>query len=325
MKTDFVGLVSRAAQEADRAGALLRPDTLSGYSGAKLIGLLQRLVRLFEGQAGVCYAEIGVFQGLTLLSVAAAAPKLSAFGIDNFSQFDPEHQNKQLVLDRQRRLSLSNVSLLDLDYEEALRRFEDLSGGKRIGVLFVDGPHDYRSQLLCVLLALPHLADDAVVVIDDCNYEHVRLSTRDLLLVDPSLKLVFQAYSSDHPANLGSDLKAQAEAGWWNGVHVLVRGPAASSAPTLMPSTGGARERCEREHLLQAHAADICSLELYDLAYDLAIQPGWRTLRRAWGLLRGFRNEVRKRRLHRNMNTYSSEIARRTAAADYDSRPSPFF
>lgn len=318
---DWVSAVHMAIQESERAGTLVSNEILPGFSGLKLIGLLQRVARSIEQVPNVCYAEIGVFQGLTLLSVALAAPNLKVYGIDNYSQFDPEHKNKQLVLDRQQHLSLSNVQLIDRDYDEVLRSFPDLSAGEKIGLLFVDGPHDYRSQLLCVLLALPHLAENAIIVIDDCNYEHVRLATRDLLMIDPTIRLVFEVYTPGHPMNLGTEMEKEMRAGWWNGVHVLVRGPAAAKAKRFLPNIGKARERCEREHQLQPHAADVCSQELYDLAYDLAAAPTVSRIREAWRLLRHLRWKIRQECLFRTGNTYSSKIASQTIQATRNQSP----
>ena len=61
-------------------------EWISGYSGKKVIGLLQRSTKLFKGQDDACYLEVGVFQGLTLLSVATACPAIKCYGIDNRSE-----------------------------------------------------------------------------------------------------------------------------------------------------------------------------------------------------------------------------------------------
>ncbi len=297
-------MVVMAIQESERSGILIDCGILYGFSGFKIIGLLQRIAHLIEHESNGCYAEIGVFQGLTLLSVALAAPKLRVYGIDNYSQFDIEGNNKQLVLERQQLLALNNVRLIDRDYDKALRDFPDFSDGARIGLLFVDGPHDYRSQLLCVLLALPHLAENAIIVIDDCNYEHVRLATRDLLMIDPQIRLVFEVYTPGHPMNLGARKEREMRDGWWNGLHVLIRGPAVASIPRILPFTGKARERCELEHQLQPHASDVYGQELYNLAYDLATSPSARKIREAWRLLCRLRWKILQEGLYRTGNTY---------------------
>jgi hypothetical protein len=312
LRTDLIDIVRQAVKESERGGALVASDILSGFSGEKIIGLLQRLARGIEPLENICYVEIGVFQGLTLLSVALAAPKLKAYGIDNFCQFDSDEKNKQLILERQHRLSLRSVSVIDCDYDEAMRRFQEFAPEQKIGLLFVDGPHDYRSQLLSILLALPHLAEGAVIVVDDCNYEHVRLATRDLLVIDPMIKLVFEAYTPAHPLNIDIGQDSDMRFGWWNGIHVLVRAAATAPIRGLIPQTGKARQRCEQEHVLHAHAADVCRRELYELAYDLATGPTIGKLLEAWRLLGRFRQKIRHDRLYRTGNTYTAEITGET-------------
>ncbi len=152
--------------------AALASQTLTGLSGWELVGSLQRLTSLFSEDANACYLEIGVFQGLTLHSVAAANPEVQCYGIDNFAFFDPHKKNFSICEERKKALGNDNACLINLDYEDALESLD--LGTKKIGVYFVDGPHDYRSQLMCLELALPYLHENAFVVIDDCNSNHVR-------------------------------------------------------------------------------------------------------------------------------------------------------
>ena len=103
------------------AGGLLTDrsaDGLSGISGLKTVGLLQRLARLFAIEPDACYLEIGVFQGLTLVSTALEAPELPCFGIDNFATLDPEGENQAIVRERLDRFGAANATLVDADFEE---------------------------------------------------------------------------------------------------------------------------------------------------------------------------------------------------------------
>lgn len=213
-----------------------RADGLSGISGLKTVGLLQRLARLFADEAEVCYLEIGVFQGLTLLSTALEAPELPCFGVDNFATLDPDGNNQSIVRQRLDRFGTANVTLIDADFEDALEGLDTHLGGRKIAVYFVDGPHDYRSQMVCLLAGLRHLHERAVIVIDDANYPDVRWSTRDFLTGLPKFKLLFDAYTPAHPANMTGDDKAVFETGWLNGVNILVRDPD-GDLPAMMPPT----------------------------------------------------------------------------------------
>ena len=74
-------------KEAQEKGMLLeKSSVLTGYSGVKLMGSLQRLSKILLDEEN-CYLEVGVFQGLTLLSTAMVNPKANFYGIDNFEVY----------------------------------------------------------------------------------------------------------------------------------------------------------------------------------------------------------------------------------------------
>jgi hypothetical protein len=234
----FIEDVLAAVRETERHGFLndRRDDGLTGISGHKTVGVLQRLVGLFDGDAGACYLEIGVYQGLTLVSAALESPGLACFGIDNFATLDPDGENKAIATGRLEKFGAANATLIDSDFEDALSGLDALIGGRKLGVYFIDGPHDYRSQLVCLLLAKGHLAERCVIVIDDANYPAVRQATADFLASHGDFKMVFEAYSPAHPANMESADRQRWEAGWLNGVNILVR-DAGGLLPDMAPPT----------------------------------------------------------------------------------------
>ncbi|GAB6052589.1 class I SAM-dependent methyltransferase [Magnetospira thiophila] len=234
---DFIAQVTALVAETEQTPLLVdrRADGLSGLSGLKSVGLLQRLARRFEDDPTACYLEIGVFQGLTLVSSALAAPGFPCYGIDNFATLDPEEVNLSIVRERMARFEVTNAHLINEDFEIALETLGDRLDGRRVAVYFIDGPHDYRSQLICLLLIKPFLHENAVIVIDDANYPDVRWSTRDFLLGHPEFKLLFEAYSPAHPANMTQEQKSIHEAGWLDGAQVLVRDPEGLLSDLLPP------------------------------------------------------------------------------------------
>lgn len=233
---DFLQKIIDTVRDADTGGLLSdrRAEGLSGISGLKTVGVLQRLVRLFDGAAAVAYLEIGVFQGLTLVSAALEAPAMPCFGIDNFRILDPDSKNKEITIERIDRFGAANATLIDMDFEDALAGLDAQLDGRKVSVYFVDGPHDYRSQIVCLLGALRHLHNDAVIVVDDANYPDVRRATRDFLTGHPEFKMIFEAYSPAHPANLDEADRIKWEEGWLNGVNILVRDPA-DVLPEMLP------------------------------------------------------------------------------------------
>jgi hypothetical protein len=235
-KQDWLDKIYQAVDETERNPLLIdaRDRGLTGISGLKTVGLLQRLAAAANGGDG-CYLEIGVFQGLTLVSSALAAPDLDCFGVDNFRILDPEGVNKSIVEQRLREFAVGNATLINMDFEDALADFDNQASGRKASVYFVDGPHDYRSQLVCLLAAKPLLAANAVIVVDDANYPAVRQATCDFLASHPEYALLFEAYTEAHPTNLSSEALAKANDGWLNGVHVIVRDPECRVERTMPP------------------------------------------------------------------------------------------
>ncbi len=267
MSREHIRSVIAAIEVANVEGPLWRPDgdVLNGLSGSKTVGALQRLAGLFANLSDACYLEIGVFQGLTLLSVAGATPSLPCFGIDNFSILDPEGQNLGIVHDRIARLGCDNATLINLDFQDALLSLGDHIGARRVGAYFIDGAHDYRSQFVGLMFALPYLHDNAVIVIDDANYTFVRQSTHDFLVSHPEFKMVFEAYSPAHPANMDAITLARWESDWLNGVNILVRDPD-RLLPDMLPPVTANRDLFVNDWLVHRHVLAELAPEALALA-----------------------------------------------------------
>lgn len=306
----MINLILSAIKNSESGDLLQEYDgsILTGYSGTKLVASLQRLTNLWKGTDDACYLEVGVFQGLTLLSVAAANPRLPCFGIDNFAFFDPEGKNQGLVIERRAKLKADNASIINLDYEDALESLATHISDRKVAVYFVDGPHDYRSQLICLELALPYLRDDAVIIIDDCNYNDVRQANRDFLVTHPEFALVFEAYTPCHPSNMNEQQLTEARSGWWNGVNILARDPG-HTVERSYPPTERNRLLFENDRII--HSAKIAphavlalrvasALDRYDLlGFGKALFRLWKEI----GVTRS-----NSRDLFSSMNTFTSDL-----------------
>jgi hypothetical protein len=73
-------------------------------------------------------------------------------------------------------------------------------------VYYYDAAHDYESQLRGLQLVEPHLAREALLVVDDSDWDEVRRATADYLTEEPKAQLIFDIPGSD---------------GWWEGMQVL--------------------------------------------------------------------------------------------------------
>lgn len=251
MTTITLDSILDTIKTSNDSGAAHSSEHLTGLSGEALFGTLQRLSSILLDENTV-YLEVGVYQGLTLLSSALANSNSSFYGIDNFAYFDPENKNKSIVLNRIKKLDVSNVHLIDQDYEDALENLEQHIGNKKVGVYFIDGPHDYRSQLMCLQLIKPYLADNAVILIDDSNYRFVRQANRDFLITHPDFKFIYESYTPAHPANMTPKLKSDAYKGWWNGINIIGKGELFAELNNNMPHTLRDRTIFENEQVLHA-------------------------------------------------------------------------
>ena len=244
-----------------------------------------------------------------MLSVAKAMKKGVAYGIDNFAYFDKEGNNYSIVKQRTKSLNINNATIINMDYEVALEELENHIGKKKVGVYFVDGPHDYRSQLMCLELVKPYLSDNAVIIVDDSNYQHVRQANRDFLVTNPEYKLIFEAYTACHPSNMSKKEKVSAQKGWWNGVNVIVR-DIDNSLEAMFPPTVRSKLLFENEHLVHAMRDSECAPQAVQLASSiLSFNP----LYAAWYLVKLIITSRKTRNVekakYRLMNTFSENLA----------------
>lgn len=258
---NFYSHLKNSILDANKTGQMpgTKNNVIDGFSGESLVGCLQRFARYFSGKDNTCYLEIGIYQGLTLLSTSLANPDIACFGVDNFVLFNEGKENYRIVLERKERLGISNAHILNMDFEEALDNLDKHLGHHRIGVLFIDGAHDYRSQLVSLLKARRYLANESVIIIDDSNYAHVRQANADFLASDRDFALFFEAYTLAHPANMDADAKEKALKGWWNGVNILVYDPQ-QLLPRSFPYTGS------KERFFCSH--DVFRHEFAEVAID---------------------------------------------------------
>jgi predicted O-methyltransferase YrrM len=287
-------------------GVLHEDPVLTGFSGQKVIGALQRIASEVVDENSV-YVEVGVFQGLSLLSVARSLKAGEAIGIDNFAYFDNNGKNYSIVKQRQEALGLNNVRLINEDFENALQGLDRVLAGRKVSLFFLDGPHDYRSQLIGLLLIKPYLTDDAVIVIDDCNYRHVRQANRDFLISHPEFKLIFESYTKGHPETLKGNDRADVEKGWWNGINVIYHDIRGDVKQVVYPEVFYDKTLYENEHIVHAFKYPAEIPKFLDLILSIESKRPLRTVHHMIKLF--FRKSTRKfAGKHSLRNTYSDGL-----------------
>ncbi len=85
-------------------------------------------------------------------------------------------------------------------------------GGRRVGVYYWDGPHDYESQLRGMRAAEPWLAPEALIVVDDYDWDDVARATHDYVAAEPGAELVIEIAGEEG-----------GQVWWWDGAAAVAR------------------------------------------------------------------------------------------------------
>jgi len=164
---------------------------------------------------GESYVEVGTYYGASLIGAMRGNEGRDFVAIDLFSFGATEVKGRKLpaasragLEENLRRFGLEGATILEGD------AFEVIEGGalsdRRVGVYYYDGPHDCESQVRGLRSIEPWLADEALLVVDDHDWEQVARATRNYLAAQPRARMLFEIGGAD---------KGQPQ--WWEGVAVL--------------------------------------------------------------------------------------------------------
>lgn len=190
-------------------------------SSKKMLNLLDSGIKTFCGKNKI-YLELGIFKGGTITKLSELNKQVRCIGVDNFSLFDQNKKNYLIIKNKIKQKKLKNISIINKDFEEAVILLKKKN--IKVGVIFIDAAHDYRSQLIALLKYYDLLSKNSLIIIDDCNYYHVRKANSDFLNTQKNCSLIFQKYTKVHVGNLAPQKKVLAFRGYWNGVNVILKG-----------------------------------------------------------------------------------------------------
>jgi hypothetical protein len=208
------GLASVTAPR-DRALAPLLAAVPGMATENKLVLLNRAVAHLGPDEV---YVEIGCWQGLSLAGALRAHPSVRAFACDNFSEFGGPRAG--LLETIQRWTAPGQVDFHDADFRRFLARAPWAPA--RVGAYFYDGGHDFDDQFVALQAMLPHLAAEAVVIVDDTNWRHVRAANE-----------LFRRHVAGFELIADIRTRSGSSPAWWNGVQVYRwRGEPGTSLPT---------------------------------------------------------------------------------------------
>lgn len=187
--------------ENAEAGIPKELPPVEGFSSPKVRRLLNQL-----GSVSKKYLEIEVHVGSTFIPACYNNPHLSATAIDDWSMFG----------DVRPQFEKNATEYLTCDVKIIAADAFAVSLGEiayPVDLYFYDGPHDFTSQYKAIRYFAPILADQCVVVVDDCNWEEPRRGTVKAL-AEIDFDVVWNCLL---PARIERDVQE-----WWNGLLVML-------------------------------------------------------------------------------------------------------
>ena len=195
--------LARSTHPADRSLSHLLAE-IPGMATENKLRLLNCAVASLD--ANEVYVEVGCYKGASLVGAATGNPRARIFACDNFSQFDGAADALRRTLDAH--TAPGQVAFHDMDFRAFLAAAPWRPA--RIGAYFYDGGHSFADQYDGLALAIPHLADAAVVIIDDTNKRAARSANNLVARALPHFDLVLDLRT---PRNHSPT--------WWNGIQVF--------------------------------------------------------------------------------------------------------
>lgn len=191
----------RSEHPRDRRFAPILAE-VGGLARENNLALLNLAASLLD--EGESYVEVGSFKGLSLIA-AMLGNEGDFVGIDDFSLGDG---SRRLLETNLRRYGLSGYTILEGDAFELLRRGGALAS-RRVGVYYYDAAHDYESQVEGLQLIEPYLAEGALLIVDDTDWDQVVRAMRDYVASQPRVELLVELVGKD-----------RGRPWWWEGVQV---------------------------------------------------------------------------------------------------------
>jgi hypothetical protein len=198
----FDGFPDAETPRDERFDAVL--EAVPGLARPNNLALLNLAARCVA--PGETYVEVGAFRGSSLIGALLDNDGVEFVAIDDFSHSGASRDE----LER-------NLARFDLDGRVAIVEgdaFELLRGGalagRRVGAYYYDAAHTYEQQLDGLLLAEPYLADDALLIVDDTDWDFVDAAVRDYRAQRPNVTSLVRVVGKDN-----------GQPWWWEGVEVM--------------------------------------------------------------------------------------------------------
>lgn len=186
----------------ERFAAVL--EAVPGLACANNLALVNAAVSCLE--RGESYVEVGSFRGTSLISALLGNDDADAVAIDDFSLRDGSRA--QLEANLARFGLAERPEIVEGDAFALLR--DGALAGRRVGVYYYDAGHSYEQQLDGLRLVEPYLAERALLLVDDSDWDRVERAIADYLAEQPRARELLRLEGKD-----------RGQPWWWEGVTAL--------------------------------------------------------------------------------------------------------
>jgi hypothetical protein len=205
---NLVAITQHAIEQALERKSLITEGVLNidGMSSPKVRHFFNNLIHGIGEDAR--YLEVGLWKGSTFISALYNNNYRYAVGIENFSQWNETSRDECLI-------NLKDfLGAPNLKTELIEDRFEDVVIDKKFNVFFYDGYHSTEAHEYAFDIANKNLDDSFVMIVDDWNWEGVRVGTwKAINKLHYTLPRFWELYAQSGRGDLEN---------WWNGLFVAV-------------------------------------------------------------------------------------------------------
>ena len=208
---DYTSLTKHVVDCIAKSGIPKVNINISGLTSSRV----QTLLNALASKCG-SYLEVGSYLGATAAAVLYKNP-IKAYFIDRWEQqIQPANDNFQTEANDYDTFLLNITPYVDKSDVKIFR--EDMLNvnlneiDSKVDMFMYDGPHDAKSTSDAIKYYWPVLANEAILIFDDANWETVIQGVKDGL-AEVDARVVYEKMilnSEENPRE------------WWNGLYILV-------------------------------------------------------------------------------------------------------
>ncbi|MDX2214081.1 MAG: methyltransferase domain-containing protein [Oculatellaceae cyanobacterium bins.114] len=177
---------------SDQFQAILKQTR--GKTTARVLQLLNSAAHALEANELICF--IGSQQASHLIGTLLNNPTLHIIYNATPTDIDTPEDDCETLASTLAQFGVEDqVFLYRQDFEDFLLELRTLKLQEKVGILFYDGLHDYRSHLMALLLAKSVLADRALLIISGNHLRTTHQASQDFIASHPECQLLLDLSS----------------------------------------------------------------------------------------------------------------------------------